>query len=331
MSAAQGGALPTPATFGERAADLAYASGWSMVKALPGPVAEGLFRRAGDLAYRRQGAGVRRLRRNLRRVVGPGVTEAELDRLTHEGIRSYARYWLETFRLPVMPREMVVSRTDRYIQGAEHVDKAHAAGKGAVIVLPHMGNYDIAGVWLIDRGIPFTTVMERLKPDSLYTRFIAYREKLGMEVLPLTGGAQAPAEILLERLRAGRIICLVSDRDLTEAGVEVDFFGERAKMPAGPAYLAMRSGAPLLPASLWFEPDGWGVRIRPPLELPTEGSLRDRIQAVTQQIANCFAEDIAEHPTDWHMLQRLWLADLPRPAGPSGRLPGAGAAGTDAG
>lgn len=319
MTAAVGAAR----TVRDRLIDWAYAAGWSLVRALPERLAGWLFAQAGRLAFRRQGTGIRRLRDNLRRVVGPQVSELELDRLTERAVGSYARYWLETFRLPVMSRERVAAGVQRGCVGAEHIDQAHARGRGVVLVLPHMGNYDAAGVWLIERGMPFTTVAERLRPESLFDRFMAYRKKLGMEVLPLTGGTRTPADVLIERLRDGGTVCLVGDRDLTASGIEVDFFGERAKMPAGPAYLAVRTGAALLPVGLWFEPGAWGQHIHPPVSIPTEGTLRDKVSIATQQVADVFAAEIAEHPADWHMLQRLWLADLPARAGDdtTGSLP----------
>lgn len=304
----------------EWVADRAYGAGWVVVRALPRRLAAALFRCAADVAFRRQGARIRRLRGNLRRVVGPEMPDAELDRLTRQAVRSYARYWLETFRLPVMSLDRVAERAERGSRGAEHIDRLHAEGRPFILVLPHMGNYDAAGVWLIHRGYPFTTVAERLRPEALFDRFLAYRRKLGMEVLPLTGGAQPPADVLTQRLRDGGAVCLVGDRDLTASGIEVTFFGERVRMPAGPAYLALRTGAALLPVGLWFEPDGWGQHIHPPVPIPSSGSIRERVTAITQRVADVFAEEIAAHPADWHMLQRLWLADL---AGddPPGRSP----------
>jgi KDO2-lipid IV(A) lauroyltransferase len=307
-----------------RLVDLGYAAGWGAVKALPEPVAARAFRAAADAATVRNGAGVRQLRKNLRRVVGPAVSELRMDRIVGEALRSYSRYWLETFRLPRMDAADVVRRAEQATEGIEHIDAAMARGKGLIVALPHMGNWDVAALWLVHHGVPFTTVAERLKPESLFDRFVAYRESLGMEVLALTGGERPPADVLSERLRAGKAICLVADRDLSRNGVEVQFFGEATRMPGGPALLAATTGATLLPVSLWFRDDGgWGQRICAPLEVPVEGALRDRVAATTQRLADVFAREIAEHPTDWHMLQRLWLADLPpRPAAvdaPAGR------------
>lgn len=294
----------------ERVTDLGYAAGWTVVKATPRTLAERTFRSVADAATVRNGPGARQLRKNLRRVVGPGVSELRLDGLVGDGLRSYSRYWMETFRLPRMDHAEVIARVDANTFGAEHLDKVAASGRGYVLALPHIGNWDVAGLWLVDRyKRPFTTVAERLKPESLYDRFVAYREGLGFEVLPLNGGARPPMEVLAERLSAGGGACLLGDRDLSRNGVEVDFFGEPARMPPGPALLAAMTGAALMPVSMWFTPDGWGQRIDPPIELP-EGRLADRVRAGTQLLANSFAEHIGAHPTDWHMLQRLWLADL---------------------
>lgn len=281
--------------------DAGYAAGWRLVRALPAGLAFGAFRRGADLAARRDGPGVRQLRRNLRRVV-PDATEAELAELVEAGVRSYARYWCEAFRLPSMDHRHVQATLGEHIEGLEYLDKALAEGNGAIVALPHSGNWDIAGVFLVGHAGQFTTVVERLRPESLYKRFVAYRESLGFEILPLTGGPEPPFEVLTRRLRDNRVVCLVADRDLTPAGVHVDFFGEPAKMPAGPARLARKTGAALLPVGCWFTDGGWGYRIHPPVPLSD-------VTGTTQAIADAFAADIAEHPEDWHMLQRLWPAD----------------------
>jgi KDO2-lipid IV(A) lauroyltransferase len=177
-----------------------------------------------------------------------------------------------------------------------------------------MANYDLAGAWVTTGlGIPFTAVAERLKPETLYDRFVAYRQGLGMEILPHTGGSAFGT--LARRLRDGGLVCLVADRDLSSSGIEVKFFGEAAKMPAGPALLAVQTGAMLLPVTLWYDdtPVMRG-RIHPEIEVPQNGTRVEKASAITQTLADAFASGIAEHPEDWHMLQRLWLADLePRP------------------
>jgi lauroyl/myristoyl acyltransferase len=295
----------------EQIAGAGIAVGWSVLSNVPAAIVGRCFQAAADAATRRGGPAVRQLRMNLRRVAAQAGTERELDALVADAMRSYARYWLETFRLPKMDHAAVAARVDSQTFGTEHLDAAVQAGRGFILALPHVGNYDVAGLWLIDRyGRPFTTVAERLKPAWLFDRFLAYRQSIGMEVLALTGAEQPPTTVLTERLKAGGGVCLVADRDLSRHGVEVDFFGERARMPAGPTLLAATTGAALLPVGLWFTPDGgWGQRIMAPIE-PDKGRLRDRVHAGTQQLADAFAQLISEHPSDWHMVQRLWLADL---------------------
>jgi KDO2-lipid IV(A) lauroyltransferase len=235
-----------------------------------------------------------------------GVPPAEVPgSLIRASLASYARYWREAFRLPSMNHQVLARRLNESVQGSENVAAALEGGRGAVLALPHSGNWDMAGVWLTNTYGAFATVAERLKPESLYTRFIDYRESLGFEVLPLTGGARPPFEILAERLRGNGLVCLMSDRDLTRSGVQVDFFGELTRLPAGPAKLALATGAELLPAHSFFEPDVSVTAIHPPLDTSSGD-----IDAITQALADQFAINIAAHPADWHMLQPQWIADL---------------------
>jgi KDO2-lipid IV(A) lauroyltransferase len=212
-----------------------------------------------------------------------------------------------------MDRADVVARLDAATAHPDRLDAALERGRGVVVVLPHIGNWDVAGLWLCAHHGRFTTVAERLKPESLYDRFVAYRESLGFEVVPLTGGARPPVEVLRERLGENRVVCLLGDRDLSKSGLEVDFFGEPARMPPGPAFLAATTGAALIPVGLWFTPDGWGQELGAEIVLP-EGPLREVVRQGTQAVATAFERYISAHPTDWHMLQKLWVADLaPRP------------------
>jgi lauroyl/myristoyl acyltransferase len=306
-------ARPTPpirdtaADMAGRAADLGYAAGWRLVRELPAPVARVAFDAGADLAARRRGPGVARMRANYARV-RPDLTAAQLDELTRAGVRSYARYWREAFRLPAMDHKDLADRVDPAVHGREHLDAALARGRGAVVALTHSGNWDVVGAWAVQRYGGFVTVAERLRPEALFQRFVDYRESLGFEILPMTGG-EAPVRGLLRALRAGRIVCLVADRDLSRHGVGVDFFGHRAAMPPGPASLAAATGAALLPLGCWFTgagphdgEEGWGFRIHPPVPVPG----RDGVPAATQAMADAFAGEIAERPQDWHMLQRIW-------------------------
>ncbi|MEU7569071.1 phosphatidylinositol mannoside acyltransferase [Streptomyces fradiae] len=298
---------------GERLTDALYGLGWATVRKLPEPVAAGLGRRIADTAWRRRGQGVLRLEANLARVV-PDASPQRLAELSRAGMRSYMRYWMESFRLPSWSAERVGRSVE--VKDVHLLTDGLASGRGVVLALPHLANWDLAGVWATrSLGVPFTTVAERLKPESLYDRFVAYRESLGMEVLPHTGGSAFGA--LARRLRAGGLVCLVADRDLSSSGVEVDFFGERARMPAGPALLAQHTGALLLPVTLWYDDTAtMRGRVHPPVEPPESGTRAEKTAVMTQALADAFAGGIAEHPEDWHMLQRLWLADLDPAKGP---------------
>ncbi|MFR9750271.1 phosphatidylinositol mannoside acyltransferase [Nocardia sp. 004] len=297
-------------SLGEQLGTAGYAAGWQLVRALPDSTARRLFDWGGDRAARRAnreyraGAAPNQLRRNLARVLG--VSPAEVpDELIRASMRSYARYWREAFRLPTMDHSAIDYRVD----GVPLLDAALAEGRGVIFVLPHSGNWDMAGVWLVQRYGSFATVAERLRPESLFERFVAYRESLGFEVFPLTGGEQPPFGQLAARLRENKVVCLMGERDLTGKGVPVQFFGERTWMPAGAAKLAIETGAALMPVHAWFEVDAqgresWGLKTERPLDVS------GGVAAATQQLADRFAANIAEHPEDWHMLQPLWENDL---------------------
>ncbi len=294
----------------DRLTSTAYGLGWSAVCRMPESWAKSASREVADIAWRRQGPRVQVLEANLRRVLGPGADGAELRALSRESMRSYARYWLEVFRLPVTPVSELLADTVATGQIKTALDYL-AAGRGVIFALPHMGNYDQAAVWIINQGVgSFTTVQERLRPESLYDRFVAFREGLGMEVLPASGGVVRAFGTLAERLRAGKLVCLVADRDVTGSGSEVEFFGEKARMMGGSAALAERTGAALFPASLWFEGDGWGIHVDHEITVPAEGDRKQKVAAMTQEMARRFEDGIREHPADWHMVQRVFVADL---------------------
>jgi phosphatidylinositol dimannoside acyltransferase len=289
-------------------AEAVYATGWSVVQRMPEWLARRQFDAIADGVWFRGGPSVQRLKVNLDRVV-PGCSARELNLLARDGVRSYLRYWCEVFQLSAMTTEEVIARID--VEGDAKLRKLIAAGDGVVISLPHTGNWDQAGAWLAGTGVPFTTVAERLKPEALFERFVAFRESLGMEVIPLTGGTQPPFGILAERLRSSGVLCLLADRDLTTSGIEVDFFGSPARMPAGPAALAHDTGAALVPVTPWYPSSKrWGLTIHDAVPVPKGGDRAEKVRIMTQQVADRFAVAIKSHPQDWHMLQRVWSADL---------------------
>ena len=297
--------------------DAGFAAGWHAVRMLPEPAARGAFDRAGRWAAGRDGQGTRQLRANLRVATRGRLSEPELTELTTRALRSYARYWQEAFRLPTLSSERIVSGTE--VVGIEHVQKARDSGRGLVMVLPHSGNWDAAGVWFVDfLGGPFMTVAERLKPESLYRRFLEYRESLGMRVVPLTGGPRPSTEVLRDWLSEAGVACLLVDRNLGSGGVPVEFFGRAATLPGGAALLAAQTGAALVPTVCQFTERGWRLVFSPEVPVAGPGRLKDRVTGAMQAVADAFAASIADRPEDWHMLGRIW-ADVPPdpPAGPA--------------
>jgi KDO2-lipid IV(A) lauroyltransferase len=303
----------------DRLTDAGYGLGWSVICRLPESWAQSAFRFSADLAWRRQGRRVQVLEGNLRRVIGSQAPGGQLRALSKEAMRSYARYWLEAFRLPMMPAGRLVAgmRDSGHSRAAlEYL----AAGRGVVFAVPHMGNYDLAAAWIIAKGAgSITTVAERLKPESVYDRFVAFRESLGVEVLPASGGTSSSFAVLVQRLRAGKLVALVCDRDVTGSGIEVEFFGENARMMGGAAALAVQTGAALMPVILWFDGEDWGVHVHEEIPVPAEGDSRQKAAAMMQEVARLFEAGIRAHPQDWHMLQRVFAADL-APGGCGGRL-----------
>jgi KDO2-lipid IV(A) lauroyltransferase len=306
-------------TLRERLASAAFGAGWNLVCRLPESVARGFFNFGADVAWRRQGPGVQVLEGNLVRVLAAVSAFSDTDpefgvelrALSRAVMRSYARYYLETFRLQIIP--------DARIKAGMHVNQENVDltleymknGRGVIYALPHMGDFEQAGRWVILAGAgSFTTVAERLKPESVFQRFLAFRQGLGMEVLPTTGGPH-PFGVMAQRLRAGKLICIVADRDLSDTGVEVEFFGEKALLPAGPAALAVQTGAALMPVACWFvgETD-WAAHVYDEIPVPAEGSRKEKAAAMTQALATVFEQAIREHPEDWHMLQKLFVSDL---------------------
>ncbi len=279
---------------------LAYFAGWRLVRTLPEEIAYKLFSLIGRRAVRANGKSVQRLRSNLSRVK-PELSKSELDDLVSRSFDSYMRYWCDTFRI----QDWSVERIQRSVtlnNGHLLID-AVQTGKGVVVALPHSGNWDHAGAYFCSIGIPLVTVAERLKPEALFQKFLAYRSSMGFEVLSLDSRSFVT---LLKRAREKRLIALVADRDLSRSGVDVEFFGHPSRMPAGPALLAIKTGIPLVVAHVSYKPIGIHIDFTE-VQIPAKGSESEKISATVQACADLFAKGIARHPEDWHMLQRIWI------------------------
>ncbi|HZB71014.1 MAG TPA: phosphatidylinositol mannoside acyltransferase [Acidimicrobiales bacterium] len=281
-----------------------YRAGSVVANALPESAPEPLSRVVAPVLAAALGNRRRMVARHLRRVHGD-VGEATLRREVRRSFASYARYWLESFRVPDRtPDELQAGMS---CDGFENIEAGLAAGSGVILALPHLGGWEYGGAWLASLGHPVTVVVEPLEPPELFTWFADFREGLGMEVVPLGPGVSAA---VLRALRANRIVCLLCDRDLVGDGPEVTFFGERTTLPAGPVTLAFRSGAPVLPTAVYFEGrDRHRGQVEPPLELPRRGRLRDDVAAGTQSLATALEGLIAAAPEQWHLLQPNWPSD----------------------
>lgn len=278
----------------------AYFFGWFIVRRISEKSARTLFNKIGSWMYRRNGKSVERLRSNLKRVC-PEISQSELEELVRRGVLSYMRYWRETFRSPDWSKERILSTVT---VSNEHLLMDPINNRtGVVVSLPHAGNWDHAGSYFCSRGARLVTVAEVLKPRALFEKFLAYRQAIGMEVLPLDSRA---FPTLIQRARDGKLIALVADRDLSSSGIDVEFFGGVARMPAGPAIVAIRTGIPLVTAFVSYTDSGIHVDLRE-VAIPEGGDEAARIRASVQLCANNFAQGIKDHPDDWHMMQRIWV------------------------
>ena len=277
----------------------AYFAGWRIVRWLPEPTAYRLAYAAADFLTKRNGKNVSRLRSNLRRTK-PDITALDLDLLVFDAMRSYMRYWCDTFRFPDWSPQRV--RETVTVTNEHLLIDAIQAKTGVIVSLPHAGNWDHAGAYFCAKGINLVTVAERLKPEKLFLKFLEYRQAMGMEVLPLDGRVLGT---LAQRLRQGALVALVADRDLSRTGIDVNFFGGPSRMPAGPALLALKTNAPLITAFVSYTESGIHIDFKL-IILPSAGSEAEKVSEIVQMTAKHFEEGISEHPEDWHMLQRIW-------------------------
>jgi lauroyl/myristoyl acyltransferase len=280
---------------------LLYLLAWKLIGYLPEKSAYKLANLASDWIYKKNGKGIKRLRSNYRRV-RPNISEVELEALTKLGMRSYMRYWFDTFRLNKWSKERIIQTTK---VNDEHLLRDPIAKKlGCIVALPHAGNWDHAAAYFCSTGINLTTVVEQLKPEAIFKKFLDYRQSIGIEAI---SHKEKSVPILTQRLKDGKLIALIADRDMSRNGVEVDFLGGVAKMPSGPALLALKTGAPLITAYISYLPSGIEIFFDKTISLPTSGSEAEKIKLITQSIADNFARKIEENPVDWHMLQRIWI------------------------
>ena len=280
---------------------LTYLLAWKLIGALPEKIAYALANQISDFIYFRNGKGVKRLRGNYKRVL-PNLSQRELSNLTKAGMRSYLRYWFDTFRLNKWSKSRIINTTE--VVRENLLRDPIAVKQGCIVALPHAGNWDHAAAYFCSTGINLTAVVERLKPEAIFKKFLDYRQSIGIEPI---SHKEKTIPLLTQRLQEGKLIALVADRDMSRNGIEVNFIGGTAKMPSGPAILAINTGAPLITAYIRYTDKGIKIifdQVIIPTNLQNE---EEKISAVTQLMADNFAKHIKESPVDWHMLQRVWV------------------------
>jgi KDO2-lipid IV(A) lauroyltransferase len=280
---------------------LLYLFAWKVIGVLPEKSAYKLANLVSDQIFKKNGKGVKRLRSNYKRVM-PNISERELEELTKDGMRSYLRYWFDTFRLNKWSKSRIIETT--FVVRENLLRDPIETKEGCIIALPHAGNWDHAAAYFCSTGIPITAVVEKLKPEAIFKKFLAYRQSIGIEAI---SHKERTIPILMERLNQGKLIALVADRDMSRNGIEVNFLGGIAKMPAGPAILAIKTRSPLVTAYIRYLNNGIELTFDETIKLPVGGTEEEQIKIVTQSMADNFEKRIKDSPVDWHMLQRIWV------------------------
>jgi KDO2-lipid IV(A) lauroyltransferase len=280
---------------------LLYLFAWKVIGVLPEKSAYKLANLVSDRIFKKNGKGVKRLRSNYKRVM-PNISDRELEDLTKDGMRSYLRYWFDTFRLNKWSKARIIETT--FVVRENLLRDPIETKEGCIIALPHAGNWDHAAAYFCSTGIPLTAVVEKLKLEAIFKKFLAYRQSIGIEAI---SHKEKTIPILMERLNQGKLIALVADRDMSRNGIEVNFLGGIAKMPAGPAILTIKTGSPLVTAYIRYLNNGIELTFDETIKLPVAGTEEEQIKIVTQSMADNFAKRIKDSPVDWHMLQRIWV------------------------
>ena len=280
---------------------LLYLFAWKLIALLPEISAYKLADYVSDRIYKKNGKGIKRLRSNYGRVM-PEYSSQKLEEITKLGMRSYLRYWFDTFRLSKWSKNRIISTTQVIRENL--LRDPIQSKQGCIVALPHAGNWDHAAAYFCSTGITLTAVVEKLKPEAIFKKFLAYRQSIGIEAI---SHKEKTIPILAERLQAGKLIALVADRDMSRNGIEVNFFGKTSKMPSGPAILAIKTGAPLITAYVRYTSGGIEIIFDETLKPTNSKSEEEQIKVITQSMADNFAKRIKENPVDWHMLQRIWV------------------------
>jgi lauroyl/myristoyl acyltransferase len=298
-------------TLGQHVSWRLYTSMERIAMTWPERSARALFAFYGAMAFRFLPKLRTTVARNYAQVLGRAPESPLVQAAVRDGFSLYARYWYETFAVRTWDRDRI--NRSFIVEGLENLDKALAAGRGCIVALPHMGNWDVAGRFLAVNDYKMVAVAEQLKPRQMYELFLRHRRDLGMEIVPLTEDRSAGLR-LAQMLADNYVVALVADRDLGGKGVPCDMFGGIRRLPSGPARLSLATGAPLLSCHTHTTDTGWQCRIGEPLEVDRTGEMRRDVTAMTRLMAADWERAIAAHPTDWHMFQPAWDFSEPQTA-----------------
>jgi lauroyl/myristoyl acyltransferase len=274
---------------------------WELARRLPEPLVLALADAVGLAAHRLSRRARAQVRANLARV----PADLDLDTAVRTAYRSYARYWAEAFRAADMEPALVDRRTTT--AGFEHLDAALEGGRGVIVVLVHQGSWDVAARWAETHGYHMAVVAEVVRPRRLFARFVALREAVGLEVVPLrrSAGGGALVKALARVLDGNHLVGLLAERDLSGRGLAVELFGEPTTIPSGPAVLATRTGAPIVPIALLQRPGRqWHLQCLPAVDLRGVDVARG-----TERVARAIEELILLDPPQWHCFSPIWTAD----------------------
>ena len=289
-----------------RLVDFGYWLGWNALWIMPSRMAFFLFDKAAKIAWRSESASINQLELNLARVLDCEVHDPRIRPLSLQTMRSYMRYYCETFMLPRWTDEQLLGRVQPV--NSQPVVEALKSG-GVVLTLPHLANWDWAGAWAARYFGSLCTVAERLRPEGVFQKFLRARESRGITLMALSGDG-GTYEFLREHVNQGRVVALLGDRDVAKSGMSIDFFGHRAPLPIGAALLALDTGRPLFTCAPWYDGDNLVITFDTEVifdRTPVQG--RDRLrraQEITKQVAANFEQHISSHPENWHQLQPVW-------------------------
>lgn len=277
---------------------------WATFGFLPTKIRHALAKVVANLTYSRNGLGVQRLTFNIARVKGLPATEPIVKNISKRAMQSYMRYWVDMFAMTRETDERILRKVD-VLNDAEF-KAVFSQNRGAVLAVTHSGNWDLAGAYIAITYGGISTVAERLRPVELFDEFTKHRMSRNIEILPHRGGDVPPSVALDARLKAGRLVGLVSDRDMSHHGIEVPFFNHIAKMPIGAAKLAIENSVPLIPAAVYERDGRTTIEFYPQIDLSSKDP-----NEVTKTLAKTFEQIVGSHPENWHMLQKIWI-DMPR-------------------